>query len=356
MTTITSNRILFLDWLRAIACLMVMTVHACECIYSNDYSFHFATEADLWWVSIVNGLMRPAVPLFLIASAYLLVPVKSSLLDFFRRRLSRVFIPFLVWLVLYAVLPSLWGEWSMEESIANLSQVLINFIPRESHLWFIYMLLGIYMIMPILSPWLEKCSRRDEQVMLGIWLFTSLFWRLHEAYGDIFGECWWNPWPTFHYVSGYVGYVVLAHYIRTYIHWGTSKTLRICLPLFLLSWGWCIYSFYTRSFYVDQVSSLEIDWQTTSFAPLVMSFSLFMIIRCINCPYKRIQKAIFSISKQSYGMYLMHMMMLPSYYKLFDSYTNGFVLIASTAFATYVSSFLLTWLLSKIPLLRRSVG
>lgn len=38
---INANRVIFLDWLRAIACLMVLIVHASECIYSNDYSFHF---------------------------------------------------------------------------------------------------------------------------------------------------------------------------------------------------------------------------------------------------------------------------------------------------------------------------
>ena len=37
---INANRVIFLDWLRAIACLMVLIVHASECIYSNDYSFY----------------------------------------------------------------------------------------------------------------------------------------------------------------------------------------------------------------------------------------------------------------------------------------------------------------------------
>ena len=37
---INANRVIFLDWLRAIACLrVVLIVHASECIYSNDYSF-----------------------------------------------------------------------------------------------------------------------------------------------------------------------------------------------------------------------------------------------------------------------------------------------------------------------------
>lgn len=76
---INANRVIFLDWLRAIACLMVLIVHASECIYSNDYSFSFPSEAGRWSVCLINGFVRPAVPLFLIASAYLLVPLKLIL-------------------------------------------------------------------------------------------------------------------------------------------------------------------------------------------------------------------------------------------------------------------------------------
>lgn len=39
-----TERIVFLDWLRVIACFMVMIVHACECIYSNDYTFSFPSN------------------------------------------------------------------------------------------------------------------------------------------------------------------------------------------------------------------------------------------------------------------------------------------------------------------------
>lgn len=130
---------------------------------------------------------------------------------------------FVIWLFMYAVLPGLWGEFSNEEVKNNLSHIFINFIPRASHLWFIYMLLGIYLIMPVLSPWLERVSRREEEVFLGIWLFTTLFWHAHEIFGDVFGECWWNPYPLFYYVSGYVGYVVMAHYIRKYLDWSTKR-------------------------------------------------------------------------------------------------------------------------------------
>ncbi len=93
------QRIVFLDWLRAAACLMVMLVHASECVYSDDYSFSFPSELARWSVMFIQGFVRPvAVPLFLMASAYLLVPVRTGTRAFLKKRFTRVGIPFVVFL------------------------------------------------------------------------------------------------------------------------------------------------------------------------------------------------------------------------------------------------------------------
>lgn len=95
------QRIFFLDWLRAAACLMVLLVHACECVYSNDYSFSIPSESARWTIGLIQGFVRPiAVPLFLMASAYLLVPVTKSTGEFLKKRFTRVAIPFVVFLYL----------------------------------------------------------------------------------------------------------------------------------------------------------------------------------------------------------------------------------------------------------------
>ena len=93
------QRIVFLDWLRVVACFMVMMVHASECVYSDDYSFSFPSELARRSVMFIQSFVRPvAVPLFLMASAYLLVPVKTDTKSFFRKRFTRVGIPFVVFL------------------------------------------------------------------------------------------------------------------------------------------------------------------------------------------------------------------------------------------------------------------
>lgn len=353
---VAKQRVVFLDWLRVIACFMVMVVHASECVYSNDYSFSFPSELGRWSVCLINGFVRPAVPLFLMASAYLLVPLRTDTGTFFRKRLTRVVIPFVLWLVLYAVLPAAWGETTLDGAMSNLAQIAINFIPRASHLWFIYMLLGIYIIMPVLTPWLERVSRREEECYILLWLFTTLFWHAHEIFGDVFGECWWNPFPLFYYVSGYVGYVLLAHYIRKYLDWNIRKTLTIALPCFLVGYAMCIWSFYTRSFTVAEVRLLELSWQTTSFAPALMSFGAFMLIKQINYSGRRVYGAVISISAVSYGMYLMHMLVLPYVFVLLNEVLPVPVTIFATAAITYAATYVICRLISMLKIGKYIVG
>lgn len=104
-----TKRIVFLDYLRAIACFMVILVHVCEAFYFNLDGISFSSNADRWWISFIDSSLRPCVPLFIMASAYLLVPLKDSTPVFFKRRFTRVCIPFIVWGLLYAFLPLLWG-------------------------------------------------------------------------------------------------------------------------------------------------------------------------------------------------------------------------------------------------------
>ena len=79
------QRIVFLDYLRVFACFLVMLVHASENYYGAEGSTDMAgpqsflaNEADRLWVSVYDGFSRMAVPLFMIVSAYLLVPMKRG--------------------------------------------------------------------------------------------------------------------------------------------------------------------------------------------------------------------------------------------------------------------------------------
>ena len=98
------DRVVFLDWLRVIACFMVMAIHSCEPFYLGGDAPNITTIANKWdaiWISLVESVCRVCVPLFVMASSYLLFPLKRPTGEFFRRRLWRVVVPFVVWACAY---------------------------------------------------------------------------------------------------------------------------------------------------------------------------------------------------------------------------------------------------------------
>ena len=93
----TNQRVIFLDYLRFFACLMVLVVHCCEPFYLGGPGTLVASLGDGVWMSAIDSACRAAVPLFVLASSYLLFPIQGDTRKFFKRRIERVLIPLGVW-------------------------------------------------------------------------------------------------------------------------------------------------------------------------------------------------------------------------------------------------------------------
>ena len=112
-STHTAGRVVFLDYLRALACLTVIIVHSCEFFYIGaEHPLCITSLADLHWANLIDSLFRPAVPLFVMASSYLLVPLRDDTRTFFKRRFTRVAIPYYIWMILYALIPQFGSSWA----------------------------------------------------------------------------------------------------------------------------------------------------------------------------------------------------------------------------------------------------
>ena len=121
-----NSRVVFLDWVRVIACFMVMLVHCIEPFYlGGPEGTYIASKTDALWVTLVNSALRSAVPLFVLTSSYLLFPLKTDTTTFFRKRFGRVVVPFVVWSLLYCVIPPL-GSQGIDIA-ANFKNLAFNF-------------------------------------------------------------------------------------------------------------------------------------------------------------------------------------------------------------------------------------
>lgn len=370
-----SKRIVWVDWLKVIACFMVMVVHSTEPFYLGGNGALIENEADALWVAFFDSFVRSCVPLFVIASSFLLFPLHYSTETFFKKRVVRILIPFAIWSIFYAFY---WGD-----PVTNLKGLLLNFNYAAGHLWFVYMLAGLYLIMPILSPWARSVGKKELSVYLAIWLVSTLIPLIrdwvsteplaitygptgipHQALFPLFGEACWNNYGTFYYISGFLGYMLLGLWFRKF---GTDISLKkaicIAIPCFVAGFAICFYGFIRRvfstaggNFPVGESINDSVWWETTwcfdTTGVALMAIGIILLVMRIGNDGKFYKFVIAPISKASYGVYLGHMVALAFYATLFRSLIPSTPLvIISTAIASFFTTTFAMVVIKKIPVI-----
>ena len=356
------GRIVFLDYLRVLACLMVVVVHACERYYFNAQGeFAIASAASGAWAVFVDSACRASVPMFVMASAFLLFPLKTQPGAFFRRRLVRVGVPFAVFAVAYTLV---YG--------GRFRELAFNFpMAVAGHLWFVPMLFGLYLLMPLLSPWAERAGAREAKWVLGLWLATTLMpylrrlcaaWCGEPVFGAVpylYGECPWNAFGLFHYVGGFFGYVLLGWWFRRFA--GVLRTRAALAGAFAL-WvaGYAIVSlgFWLRipfdgvlpvvrpyAFAVD----LEMSWEFCSFGVVLTAAGYFLALRQVAADGAFYRRVVRPLAEVSYGTYLAHMFVLTPVMDRLVGRVAVPAAIFGGALAAFIVASLFSLLVRRIP-------
>lgn len=350
-----TDRIIFLDYLRVIACFMVVMVHACEFYYCNEAGAILANDTDRLWVSLIDGAFRQSVPLFVMASSFLLVPLTTDATIFFKRRFSRVLVPFIVWSLLYAVVPVLTGSIS-GDIWQRVTTILYTANIDSGHLWFIYMLIGVYLVMPVISPWINQVSKRGEEMFLAIWFLSTFTGYLRPLTTYVWGEVFWNSFHALYYFSGYIGYVVLAHYIRRYVDWPLKKTLAVAVPLILVGYAFTAGLFYTHSLESTDYAYVEQSWYFCTFNVAIMTAGTFLLLRHAGSSARWLYTPVKTVSKLSYGIYLMHIFILGFMQQWIAPHFPTLPAILLVGTATFLACILVTRLISLIPFSKWIIG
>ena len=356
-------RVVFLDYLRVVAVFMVLLVHACEQFYFGaDGGFYIQSLSDASWVVGIDSACRAAVPLFVMASGYLLLPVRRPTGEFLAHRIFRVGVPFAIWCCVY----NWWngGSWG---------QMLFNFpAATGGHLWFVPMLIGLYLLMPLLSPWADRASEKEVRGWLILWLFTTTFPFLRKLWGYfygapdfgavpfLYGECPWNSFGTFHYVSGFFGYMLLGFYVRKFLpKLDRRQTMSVALPLLVIGWlivsrfFYCRISNYGTEFPVSApyaaAVDLEMSWEFCSTGVAMTVAAYFLLLRRLTGEGAFYMKVVRPLSEASFGVYLVHILILCPVVAALRPHMSTPATIAASAAATFAASSLVCVLGRKIP-------
>ena len=336
------QRLVWCDALRLIAFFLLFSCHAADpfnAAATYGASLGDALDPDLTvWGARWGAIVRTCVPLFVMLTGVLLLPVKSSMGTFYKRRIPRVLFPFLIWSVIYYMTPWLTGVLGFDKSVvhklfcwASDSQKLsdgLTYVARipytfnfiACHMWYIYMLIGLYLYIPIFSAWVEKATKRQKEFIIALWAFSTLLPYFNEFVSRYaFGTCEWNSFGLFYYFSGFSGYMLLGHYIHKHINWSTPKTTLIALPLLVAGFAITLGGFnYIMSQPEQTPEQIELFWTFNTPNVAMMSVALFLIMRRVRITdSSRTAKWLANLTSCGFGMYMIH------YYFVYLGYEAG---------------------------------
>ncbi len=275
-----------------------------------------------------GAFLRPCVPLFVMLTGALLLPVKEETSIFYKKRIFRVLWPFLIWSVLYNLFPWITGllglrpdvlvdcfpysgpdamKQSFAVSLNYIANIPLNFSLIDVHMWYIYVLIGLYLYLPIFSAWVEKASDKAKLWFLAAWGLTTLlpyFYEYVSVY--VWGGCSWNSFNMLYYFAGFNGYLLLGHYLRR-IDWSTQKTVLITIPLFVIGYLVTFFGFRhitTLPHYTNE--QLELFFTYNSLNVVMMTFAVFMLCKKVKVKNEIIKRMLANLTICGFGIYMIH--------------------------------------------------
>lgn len=346
-----------LDLLRVIACYMVIQIHAGEYYYiAPDGSVLHTTNAE--WVGWYNSLFRACVPLFVMLSGFYLFPVNDTG-AFLKKRLGRVAIPFIIWCVLYAVYQYGMGLAPLNTALTNILKIPVNYGTDIGHLWYVYMLLGIYLFAPLISNWVQTATRKNMELYLLLWAIAMSVPYIHLVFPAILGECYWNKSPMLYYFSGFLGYVILANYIKRFCMQRQTRHYIIAIALIIAGYAITVFGFEYLLQRENIVANMELTWGFETINVAMMTAGIFLLFKNIayNNDASRFKKLVTVISAKSYGIYLAHIMVLDTLYPFINPYiASAAIKVPLIAIASFIATYLVVKCLSYLPKSKWLVG
>ena len=326
-----------IDWiarLRTTATFAVIILHVSALILDK----YGEVSEEIWLIgNFYDSSVRFCVPIFFMLSGALLLDRDYKLSIFFKKRFFRIIPPLIFWSLVYIF----YGVFVVSESNIVLFDLLKKIIRNllngsKYHLWFVYTLLGLYLFVPILRKWIKHATKTDIHYFLIIWLATTVY---SIPYFKMY-------LPDIYLVnfSGYIGYLVLGYYLAK----KEIKNKFVPLACILIGIGITFFGTY----YLTKINGVFSSdfYGYLSLNVILSATGVFLLFKNLKIKNQNIEKAFSFFSKHSFGIYLVHVLVLILLNNIGINwkFMNPIVSIPVTAGICFLLSGLIIYLLRKI--------
>lgn len=338
-----------IECIRVIACTAVVLIHVFKCAHD---AFPEMPSHMLYICTVFVNNLRWSVPVFLmITGVLLLAPSKNVTFSRIGSYILRVFVVLAVFGTGYAVAERVFTNRSID--LSTLVHAFVDMLCGKTwdHLWYLYVLIGLYILLPMMRA--LTCSLENKHlqyVVVAMLLFTTLF-------------------PTVHSLGFEVGIhaevcsIYMLYMLLGYVLW--NKIVRIPVPLSI--GGICVSTaVLVYMAYLSDIQGRSVDVIFTNHASIpvvIQSCCIFALLRNIEKKRGRgrkllypLQRIVLKVSAMSFSIYVIHMFFINLFYKVFDMNPAryGMLMVFAIVFCgTYIASLIAAEIVHRIPILKK---
>ena len=335
---------------------MVIMFHALNEPYTG-LSLNSTEYTVFWWsTSIYLALVIMGVPLFIMLSGSLLLQpskVDEPIRVFLKKRLSRIGIAFVFWSAIYFA----W-DYFINKTVLTVNSVIQSFLSGGAYkqFWFIYLIMGLYLITPILRIVVAHADRRMLRYLIILWFIgVTLIPLFHLISGFTVDD-------NLFAFGGFIGYFVLGVYLMGMQV--KTKTLKRLLAAGVVG---TVAGLYLMAFPFHSAGQYFFFTYITSANVVLAAAALYLLLSKYpkNWPsnsHPRLSRLTHSISANTLPIFLFHVIVLETLNQgllgfrisLFD--ISPVVEIPLVTVVALFLTFGLILLFKKVPILKTLIG
>ena len=336
----TETRCHYFDFLRVAGAFAVMALHVAASKWGTTDIHTFEWEAMNFYDSIV----RWAVPVFVMISGALFLSRDIPVRKIYGKYIFRIFTAFVVWSFVYVCL-----------NCVDMGILGVDFIEgRFLHMWFLFMIAGLYMIVPFAKKIAESESLTKYFLALAF-LFAfvlpqsveiiSLF---SKDYGEIAGTI--ADHFHLHFVAGFTGYFLLGYVLNNAQI--SRRAERLIYFAGIIGFAATVFMSLRASLFIGKPSGFYNDHTVNV---MFESISVFVFFKS---KFNRPSRIIQTLSQYSFGAYLVHVAVIGLIINKLGLNTltfNPLLSIPVISVIVFVISFAISAALNQIPFISKYI-